>query len=1210
MTDPATRSDPTKPSLSQFMAASPSIIWFATAAPLALVDINPAGTRLFGRSKSALLSNPANSTNWLEAIHPDDRSAMESLGEKLAEDGHHTLRYRVVTPDGDVRWLLDDVTLYPAEENGQTLIGGNAKEITDTLQKHDEIQDRNEVLTCLVQQLPMKMLRKDLQGRIVFANQQFCDAVGRPLHDVVGKSDFDLFPAHLARKYTEDDQRALASKRLIETTEKHQTPDGSTLFVEVRKSPVWNAQGEPIGLQIMFWDATDRQLAEAQLEHERNLLHSLLEHNPDCIYFKDTESRFIRASRGMAEKFRLESTSELIGKSDADFFSEEHAQTARDDELEIMRGGKPILGKEERETWREGMDTWCSTTKMALRDPDGNVIGTVGISRDITEKKHAQAALGRERDLLKTIINNVPDLIFAKDRAGRFILANQALLEVLGVDSMEKVIGKTSYDFFAPELACESVADEQIVMRSGAPQVEQEELARGLDGTEVCRLISRAPLFGGKHNVIGLVAIARDITRRKEEQEKLQHALETADNANRAKSEFLANMSHEIRTPLNAILGMTNLVLESDVNETQREFLTMVRDSGSTLLHVINDILDFSKIEAGKLELDPIRFNLREQLENTVKSLAFSAHQKSLELALHIPPDIPREFKGDAGRLRQIIVNLVGNAVKFTDHGEIIVSVGVVDIVDHTARMEFCVSDTGIGIPPEKCATIFNEFEQADTSTSRRFGGTGLGLAISTQLVKLMGGHISVESEVGEGSKFCFEIQLEVDGKYQLRNNEHVVVGGTPVLIVDDNHTNRLILEEMVTSWGMLPIQAECAEHARTILTEAVENGDSVPLVLSDVNMPKSDGFDLTQWMRDHEHDDLASAPVIMLTSGCQTGDRSRRDRLEIFEHLTKPVKQSELFDSIVRVLGERSVPLLEATSLVPSTPAKPPPKSESRPLRILLAEDGKFNQKLAIALLERHQHIVALACNGKEAVELVEQSEFDLILMDVQMPELDGLEATRRIRAREKSENLDRIPIVAMTAHALKGDREQCLDAGMDDYIAKPIDPEMLYAVIESAIQPEEVGIVLDFGGEINVETTAAETIEITFDSEADPATETPASQNGHAVVDFEAGLRRVGGSDEMLKELALILLSECPKLLQQARDAIALKDQTALKRAAHTLRGSASHFQAVGVLQAAETLEQHSDQSDFVAAEIAFESLELEVQQLENAIRHRFPK
>jgi two-component system sensor histidine kinase/response regulator len=674
-----------------------------------------------------------------------------------------------------------------------------------------------------------------------------------------------------------------------------------------------------------------------------------------------------------------------------------------------------------------------------------------GLGIQIAEREHAEAALRESGELVMLLLESAPEAIYGIDLEGKCSFCNPACLRMTGYQEASELLGRNMHQvihYARPDGAPYPIEECGIygAYSKGLETHGDDEVLWRKDGSSFpveywSRLLHR------NNRVIGVVVTFVDVTVRKQAEEAMRNAKEAAEAGSRAKSEFLANMSHEIRTPLNGVIGMTELALGTGLTREQREYLETVKLSGDALLSVINDVLDFSKIEAGKSDLEVSDFNLRDSLETILSTFALRASEKQLELLCKVDEQVPKMVRGDPFRLRQILVNLIGNAIKFTSAGEVALRVKVDQVDGGEWLLHFTVSDTGVGIAAGVRKLIFEPFTQADSSTTRTYGGTGLGLAISARLVKMMAGEIWVESEPGRGSQFHFSARLGTPDegaavKHPMARSD--ISGAAKVLIVDDNRTNRGILEGLLKNWGMRPASSRGGEEALMQLRAAHESGDPYKLILIDLHMPGMDGFALIEHIQ--RLPGATPATIMMLTSRGQHGDAARCAELGVSAHLLKPVRPLELQDAIGRAIGGRD------RDVAP----RPSPKVAREPtesLRVLLVEDNAVNQRVATGLLEKRGHQVAVTSNGREALAALEKNTYDVVLMDMQMPEMDGFEATRTIRAMEKGTALHQ-HIVALTAHALTSDRERCMEAGTDDYLTKPIRPRELDELLESCLQ------------------------------------------------------------------------------------------------------------------------------------------------------------
>ncbi len=910
----------------------------------------------------------------------------------------------------------------------------------------DALRNSEMFYQALVESLPQNILRKDTEGRFVFANQKFCSSLGKSLDEVLGKNDWDFFPPHLAEKYHRDDLRVMSTRQPVDTIEANQTPQGDRIFVHVIKTPLYDAAGNVVGIQGIFWDVTERKKTEEALAYERDLLRALLDNIPDRIYFKDVKSRFLRISSSMARRLGVQDPAEVLGKTDFDFYPQTLAQEFFNDEQRIIVTGQPLINKLERIIDRDGKESWASVTKVPIYNKSGTVTGIIGISRDVTKLKEAESALENARDAA------------------------------------------------------------------------------------------------------------------------LEHA--------RIKSEFLANMSHEIRTPMNAITGMTGLLSDTELDEEQREFVDTIHSSTDTLLGIINDILDYSKLEAGKLSIETLDFDLREVVEDTAEMLAQRAQSKKVELVHSIDDGVPTALRGDGRRVRQVLSNLVTNAVKFTEKGEVAIRVARQGETEKDVNIRFFITDTGIGMSAKTLPLIFRSFTQADGSTTRKYGGTGLGLAISKQLVEMMRGKIGVESTLGKGSTFWFDLPFEKQEQATPEDTNVPDFGNLRVLVVDDNATTRHTLQHQLERWRFRSAMAADAADALTQLRAAAAENDPYAIVLLDMQMPGMDGLTLASAINNEPV--LARTRTIVLAPFGQRLDPELMEESGVSQCVIKPAKRSRLLDALVTSTDTTFTTAPHVTARETMPPVRPNPAAKS--MRILLAEDNAVNQKLALRQLHKLGYEAEAVSNGAEVLQEFERISYDVILMDCQMPEMDGYEVTRQIREFEKQNSSRRTPayIIAITAHALEGDREHCLSAGMNDYLTKPLHIAHLDAALARAIRrrptPGVAGAALD------------------------PV--------------CIAGLKelREPGQPDPLVELAELFNRESELCVHRVENASVQRDADAATRAAHSLKGSASNLGAHRLASLCATMEQSAKNREWATLSAQLNEAKTELARVKEALQTEF--
>jgi PAS domain S-box-containing protein len=929
-------------------------------------------------------------------------------------------------------------------------------------------------------------------------------------------------------------------------------------------------------------EVTERKQIETIISRAKREWEAIFDAVTDLIVVADPNEKIRRCNLATVDGMRT-TFQDLIGKPINDvLFGVSH--------IDVRDGHARV-----EEMQFEVLDAWYEVAAYPMIF-DGVFQGTIYRISDITARKKADGEIRRQKQYFESLVQNSPVAITTLNMDNRIVSCNPAFFELFGY-SMSEVIGADLDQLITAPSIEEEARNYTQEVRAGSV-IHLTSQRRKRDGSPVDVEIFGVPVTV-EGEQIGLLAIYHNIS-------DLVRARQQAEQADRAKSEFLANMSHEIRTPMNGVIGMLELALDTRLTAEQQDFLKTALTSAEALLSLLNDILDFSKIEARRLDLETIDFDLRSTVEDVGYSLAQRANDKGLELACLIQPDVPSRLRGDPGRLRQILVNLTGNAIKFTHQGEVIIRAELVEDAETHTLLKFQVLDSGIGIPYDRQAAVFDRFTQADGSTTRKYGGTGLGLAICRQLAEMMDGEIGLTSEPGKGSAFWFTARFE---KQQLVNETAMAAPGAlrnlRVLAIDDNATNRVILTKMMTSFGCRVESAAGGMSGLEAMKLAAEKGDPYRVVILDMQMPDMDGEETARRIKADRQ--ISASQIVILTSMGKRGDASRLESIGCAGYLLKPIKQQQLFEALLSVLGNVPSPAAQPARLITRHTIS---EQHKKSLRILLAEDNLINQKVAVTLLRKAGYLVETVDNGAQAVEAVLGGGYALVLMDVQMPELDGFEATQKIRLAEGT--AQHTPIIAMTAHAMKGDRERCLAAGMDDYVIKPLQPEKLIDAIERvaygipshpspAIESETIDESLDLGtlGDLSVFDLGVEMNE----TEAPTKPDLPASQAetvANPPLDMRAALPRFNDDPDFFIEMLDEYLAHLPERIETLRSALQNRNAAVIHRTGHSLKGVSSNFCAEVMTGLARELETAGRNNDLTQALDLIQAAEAEAERI----------
>lgn len=1091
--------------------------------------------------------------------HKDDAESRKNTLNKIQE------AFAALTPAGQANKPGTDIQ----DVNSCNLFDALINLIEERRQAELERVKQAGLITSLLDSIPDLIFFKDVAGRYLGCNPSFAGLTGLTKSQIIGKNDWELFDKPFSDIYSRYDHEILLSRQPFHYEEYITTPEGKKLLLDTRKTLYCDSDGGLIGILGISRDITNRKEAEEALLNSSQKFEAIISASPDGIGMIALDGTLQLMSDKLAAMYGYskEQKDEYLGKDFWRFIDPSNHHKLRENLQNLISGRSQEKITEYLAVKQDQTRFYVDVNSTVLLDSKGQPESILFIERDITERKRAEELALNERTLFRTIIDLIPDAVYVKDLEGRKIIANPKEVQFAGKNSEEEILGKTDFELYHNREANRGMDEDRQVLQSGNPMINIDGTLIDKDGRFHWILCSKVPLRDVHGKIMGLVGISRDITEQKKSEAVLLKAKEAADVASQAKSEFLANMSHEIRTPLNGVIGFTDLLLKTPLNRTQQQYAENVNISGHSLLAIISDILDFSKIEAGKMELDRIKADIIELTEQTSDIIKYQAAQKGLELLLNVQPDMPRFGVVDPTRLKQVLVNLLGNAVKFTPAGEVELKVTFSPKDDVTGYFSFSVRDTGIGIDKEQQKKLFNAFTQADTSTTRKFGGTGLGLTISRMLVEKMGSMIEIESEVNKGSDFHFTIEApyEKGEKIDPGNLTHI----KRVLVIDDNANNRLILEHTFFNWGIEYTGAEDGYKALQLI------GESAPfdVIIVDYNMPELNRIETIKRIRKQIKPGSRKLPAILLHSSSDNFEiYDECKRLGVRFNLTKPVKSQELLHYLSSIHSESATSNPDTRLSLPDQLAD---RANESSVVILVAEDVGLNMLLVTTLIKQMIPAASIleALNGKQALEITIAQQPDLILMDVQMPEMSGIEAARKIREAENVSG-GHIPIIALTAGAIKGEKENCLKAGMDDFITKPIDRETLYKLLKKHLLP--------------------------LPDKVPGSSESPTTDPKDLHFNARKLMDNIGNNQEFLEEI----LDEVPVQfsydIQTLAKAIGDQDYAGIKSTAHSIKGAALNMYFNQLAETARTIELVCEEKNIDKLNAIFNELVTEWEQV----------